>query len=48
MLVPLMIIRLKQEKGPLPLPLENFQSSLDEKTPVAVMVSLHMTPLYGL
>ena len=29
----------------LPLPLENFQSSLDEKTPVAVMVSLQTTPL---
>ena len=32
----------------LPLPLENFQSSFEEKTPVAVIVSLHITPLYGL
>ena len=39
---------IKQEKGLLPLPLENFQSSLEENTPVAVMVSLHITPLYGL
>jgi len=27
------------------LPLESLQSSLDEKTPVAKMLSLHTTPL---
>jgi hypothetical protein len=29
-------------------PLESLQSSFEEKTPVANIVSLHMTPLYGL
>ena len=39
---------LSKKRVYLPLPLENFQSSLEENTPVAVMVSLHITPLYGL
>lgn len=30
------------------LPLDNFHNSLDEKTPVARIVSLQTTPLYGL
>lgn len=29
-------------------PLDNFHSSRDEKTPVASMMSLQTTPLYGL
>ncbi len=34
-------------EGSTAIPLENFHSSLEENTPVAVMVSLHTTPLYG-
>lgn len=30
------------------LPFDNFHSSFDEKTPVAKIVSLQTTPLYGL
>lgn len=29
-------------------PLDSFHSSLDENTPVAKIVSLQITPLYGL